>query len=735
MRILSVSCEDFCGHKRAAVDLRTVSLALVTGANGAGKSSLLVDAPLWALYGEARGATLADVVRRGQKTARVELELELGGAAYRVVRAYTIKGKTGATLLELWRHEAGQWCICAAGSVAEVQAAIVALLGLSAQALTVASVVRQGEASALTLATPGERLAALLEVCGGAHLSGLASQVGAQIRDAEAKRSTCEALTQRARADLASAEARHVERAPLVERLEREAKALDTEALAAAREAWRASCDDLERAREASALDKRLASLLDAIRTGEQVLIEVCREATRLDAQEATLPAVDVAGAEAIVDLHEERLAGLLAARSQAERHLQEAARIEAIRAERTAAMTRLDDQRARAAEAAAKIPGECKASMCGARLYVASLAAGDTQRAQRDLAGLEVEQRDEAARALALAVEALAAAKRGDCEATLERGALAALDYALHLAQRDLGAAKAAVKLERAALEERGAMTRRRARLASQEGLARQTLEHDAEQAEDARELGAVEDMAARAAVVSAAEAAHLDAAQAYEAARRDYDAGCAARDGLAAARASQLADAETARRARDEVERLAQGLAVEVERARVATLARDFLRAAPLVAVARALPRLEVSANEILADLAPNMALRLSTARTSRKGDLVDALTITLEVAGRAAPVETLSGGERFRVDLALRLALARLASGRAVAPVQTLIIDEGFGALDEAGCMAAVEALAALQRRFSLILAISHVEGMRGLLPGLEVERGATTTVKTT
>lgn len=733
MRILSVTCEDFCGHKRAAVDLRAVSLALVTGANGAGKSSLLVDAPLWALYGEARGATLADVVRRGAKTARVELELELGGAAYRVVRAYTIKGKTGATLLELWRHEAGQWAICAAGGVAEVQAAIVALLGLSAQALTVASVVRQGEASALTLATPGERLAALLEVCGGAHLSGLASQIGAQIRDAEAKRATCEALAQRARADLASAEARHTDRAPLVERLEREAKALDAEALAAARDAWRASCDELERAREASALDKRLASLLDAIRTGEEVLIEVCREAAELDAKQAALPAVDVASAEAIVDLHEERLAGLLAARSQAERHIQEAARIEAIRAERTAALTRLDDQRQRAAEAAAKIPGECKASMCGARLYVAALAAGDTQRAQRDLAELEVEQRAEAARALLVAGEALAAAKR--CEVTLERGALAALDFALHMAQRDLGAAKGAVKVERAALEERGAMMRRRAQLASQESLARRTLEHDAEQAEDARELGAVEDMAARAAVVSAAEDAHLDASKAYEAARRDYDAGCAARDGLAAARAAQLADAEAARRARDEVERLAQALAVEVERARVATLARDFLRAAPLVAVARALPRLEVSANEILADLAPNMALRLSTARTSRKGDLVDALTITLEVAGRAAPVETLSGGERFRVDLALRLALARLASGRAVAPVQTLIIDEGFGALDEAGCMAAVEALAALQRRFALILAISHVEGMRGLLPGLEVERGATTTVKTT
>jgi DNA repair exonuclease SbcCD ATPase subunit len=51
------------------------------------------------------------------------------------------------------------------------------------------------------------------------------------------------------------------------------------------------------------------------------------------------------------------------------------------------------------------------------------------------------------------------------------------------------------------------------------------------------------------------------------------------------------------------------------------------------------------------------------------------------TSDPVGGARYFEFLSGGEKFRIALALALALHRVGGGR----TGTLIIDEGFGALD--------------------------------------------------
>ncbi|MBV8664008.1 MAG: chromosome segregation protein SMC, partial [Hyphomicrobiales bacterium] len=71
------------------------------------------------------------------------------------------------------------------------------------------------------------------------------------------------------------------------------------------------------------------------------------------------------------------------------------------------------------------------------------------------------------------------------------------------------------------------------------------------------------------------------------------------------------------------------------------------------------------------------------------------------------------SLSGGERFLVSLALALALSGL-EGRG-AFVQTLFIDEGFGALDASTLDAAVDALEALQSGGRQVGVITHVRAM--------------------
>jgi exonuclease SbcC len=72
------------------------------------------------------------------------------------------------------------------------------------------------------------------------------------------------------------------------------------------------------------------------------------------------------------------------------------------------------------------------------------------------------------------------------------------------------------------------------------------------------------------------------------------------------------------------------------------------------------------------------------------------------------------TLSGGETFLVSLALALALADY---RAVEmPIETLLLDEGFGTLDTDTLNTAMDALERLQARGTQIGIISHLGGLR-------------------
>jgi exonuclease SbcC len=80
----------------------------------------------------------------------------------------------------------------------------------------------------------------------------------------------------------------------------------------------------------------------------------------------------------------------------------------------------------------------------------------------------------------------------------------------------------------------------------------------------------------------------------------------------------------------------------------------------------------------------------------------------------ADQIRPVSSLSGGETFLVSLALALGLAQLTGGGS--PIQSLFIDEGFGALDQETLDDALETLDLLQSEGKTIGIISHVEALR-------------------
>jgi exonuclease SbcC len=73
----------------------------------------------------------------------------------------------------------------------------------------------------------------------------------------------------------------------------------------------------------------------------------------------------------------------------------------------------------------------------------------------------------------------------------------------------------------------------------------------------------------------------------------------------------------------------------------------------------------------------------------------------------------VNTLSGGETFLVSLALALGLADMTNRKT--QIQSLFIDEGFGALDETALEMAIETLESLQSQGVTIGVITHIREM--------------------
>jgi exonuclease SbcC len=130
---------------------------------------------------------------------------------------------------------------------------------------------------------------------------------------------------------------------------------------------------------------------------------------------------------------------------------------------------------------------------------------------------------------------------------------------------------------------------------------------------------------------------------------------------------------------------------------------------------------PEIEEEANRLLGRMTDNrMHLKIESQRDTKKGDTIETLDIKIADELGTRNYEMFSGGEAFRVDFALRIALSKLLARRAGAPLPTLIIDEGFGTQDSAGREKLVEAINSIQDDFEKILVITHIEELKDAFP---------------
>jgi exonuclease SbcC len=127
--------------------------------------------------------------------------------------------------------------------------------------------------------------------------------------------------------------------------------------------------------------------------------------------------------------------------------------------------------------------------------------------------------------------------------------------------------------------------------------------------------------------------------------------------------------------------------------------------------------LPQIEIEANHILAQLsAHQLTVRFITQKTTKKGDTIETLEIEIADHQGTRAYETYSGGEAFRINFGIRLALSRVLAQRKGSTLQTLIIDEGFGSQDHHGCERLVAAVNAIAASFECILIITHMPQLK-------------------
>lgn len=149
----SVELENFLSHKNTKLTFDR-GVTVFVGQNGAGKSSI-IDAITFALFGEHMRKSTRGLLRRGSNQSYVKVEFSIGSRQFEAVRKIDSKGTVGAILHEKIN---GESVPLAAGERRQfgesMTKTIEDLIGLDFEKLKVASIVQQGELQAIIEADP-----------------------------------------------------------------------------------------------------------------------------------------------------------------------------------------------------------------------------------------------------------------------------------------------------------------------------------------------------------------------------------------------------------------------------------------------------------------------------------------------------------------------------------------------------------------------------------------------------
>lgn len=775
MRLNRLRLQNFRLHADTVIEFEP-GLTGIIGPNGSGKTTIL-EAIAWALYGmpAARGRRqdIRSLAASGRAGVKAELEFELGGHRYRVVRSLSSA--------ELYLDGASAPIANSTTSVSDV---LRRRLGMSQQEFFNTYFTGQKELGVMAAMGPAERAQFLSRVLGYEKLRGaqtlvrerrnvirgelagvqsgmpesevVARQLAeAEARFADAARRATEALDRLKQAhaalgDVAPRWASAQREREAHQQLQAELRVRESEETALAREAERLEKElaDIQQARrEIEAISAELnvhADLAAQLRDMERLHQEEGRrkelvrgrQVIEQELEQLRRRLAGVAGAEAELraaesarDTLRQELEGLAAR--------EEAARTEWVRdrqevtTKREALLTQYRDVKAQR-DRLADLGPESPCPICTRPLkdhFREVLDELDGKLSEIEVEGKYFRNRLEQLEEMPAPLRELTARMR-ELEAGIDRAARAVTEAQVRMqartqaehdiadrAQRlaDVAAQLATIPLGYHATRH-AQLTHRHAQLASLQErsvrLGALTEREPAVKTEIARvrtELGAAR---ARAAALREGLGASRFSEQAHEKLRAAHDAASAAlRTGELAALGAEK-ELEAARAARDAADASRRELARAQDRLRALTMDRRMHEE-----LDRALSDIRADLNAQLrpeiSDLASGF---LSELTDGRYGDLELDEEYTVIVKEDNVPKPVISGGEEDIANLVLRLAISQMIAERAGQPFSLLILDEVFGSLDDIRRHNVVELLRHLHDRFEQVIVITHIESVR-------------------
>lgn len=183
---VSISVKNYRNYKEEHFDFSDVSFCTINGVNGAGKSSLFMDAIVDCLFEETReGDNKAWI--RGTEDARsgsIEFIFDIGADRFRVVRTRTKSGKPTLNLSQL--GDGNEWLNLSRERITDTQAEIEKLLGMDSMTFRSCALIMQDQYGLFLQAKKDERIAILGNLLGLGIYS--AMELDARRRLGDAKR-------------------------------------------------------------------------------------------------------------------------------------------------------------------------------------------------------------------------------------------------------------------------------------------------------------------------------------------------------------------------------------------------------------------------------------------------------------------------------------------------------------------------------------------------------------------
>lgn len=131
----------------------------------------------------------------------------------------------------------------------------------------------------------------------------------------------------------------------------------------------------------------------------------------------------------------------------------------------------------------------------------------------------------------------------------------------------------------------------------------------------------------------------------------------------------------------------------------------------------IENSLPEIEGKANEILDTISDGrLQIYFKVQSKTKKGMMRETLDIEISNEGKTRPYELFSGGEKFKVDIAIRIAISYILANQSGVKLSLLMIDEGFGTQDKEGIIRFVECINRIKGDFKKIIVITHLAELR-------------------